>query len=93
MRVSKEIAEKAEEYEKAKKREEELYEELNDWAIKNRYEDFRVEGFGVAQEPEGEEQPDGEYCGLTIYGEDSGDGVIYYPIEDSTQYMWVAYCF
>lgn len=52
-----------------------------------------MEGFGVAQEPEGEEQPDGEYCGLTIYGEDSGDGVIYYPIEDSTQYMWVAYSF
>lgn len=52
-----------------------------------------MEGFGVAQEPEGEEQPDGEHCGLTIYGEDSGDGVIYYPIEDSTQYMWVAYSF
>lgn len=80
MRVPKEIAEKAEEYEKVKKREEELYEELNDWANENGYEDFRVEGFGVAQEPEGEEQPD-------------GDGVIYYPIEDSTQYMWVAYSF
>ena len=40
-----------------------------------------------------EEQPNGEYCGLTIYGEDSGDGVIYYPIEDSTQYMRVAYSF
>lgn len=34
MRAPKEIAEKAEEYEKAKKREEELYEELNDWQMK-----------------------------------------------------------
>ena len=52
------------------------------------------EGFGISQEPSGEEQSDGEYCDQWIRGEDySGDGTYYYPIEGSTQYFWVSYSF
>ena len=93
MRVPKEIAEKAYEYERLKKQEEQIYEELLEWANQNGFEDFYVDGFGVAQEPEGEEQTDGEYCDQTMRGEDSGDGIYYYPIEGSTQYMCVGYSF
>lgn len=93
MRVSKEIAEKADEYERLKKQEEQIYEELIAWVNENGFEDFCVEGFGVAQEPAGEEQTDGEYCDQTMHGEDTGDGIYYYPIEGSTQYMWVGYSF
>lgn len=93
MRVPKEIAEKADEYERLKKQEEQICEELINWANQNGFEDLYVDGFGVAQEPEGEEQTDGEYCDQTMRGEDSGDGIYYYPIEGSTQYMWVGYSF
>lgn len=54
---------------------------------------FWVNGFGVSQEPEGEEQSDGEYCDQWMLGEDYGDGTYYYPIEESTQYFWIAYSF
>jgi len=74
MRVSKEIAEKVDEYERLKKQEEQIYEELIAWANENGFEDFCVEGFGVAKEPVGEEQTDGEYCDQTMYGEDTGYG-------------------
>lgn len=39
------------------------------------------------------ETGDGEYCDQWMRGEDSGDGIYYYPIEGSTQYFWVAYSF
>lgn len=87
MRVPKEIAEKADEYERLKKREEQLCEELTDWACKNGFEDLLLDGFGVSQEPEGEEQVDSEYCDQTT----SGDGTYYFPIEDSTEYIWIKY--
>ena len=58
MRVPKEIAEKADEYERLKRREEQLCEELTAWACENGFEDLYVDGFGVSQEPEGEEQVD-----------------------------------
>lgn len=87
MRVPKEIAEKADEYERLKRREEQLCEELTAWACENGFEDLYVDGFGVSQEPEGEEQVDGEYCDQAT----SGDGTYYFPIEDSTEYMWIKY--
>ena len=52
-----------------------------------------VNGFGVTRQPEGDEQGDGEFCNQFMSGEDSGSGVYYYPIEDSTEYVYVAYCF
>lgn len=91
--VPKEIAAKAEEYEKLKNRIDMLYEELEKWANENGFEDFWVEGFGVSQEPCGDEQSNGEYCDQWMNGEDSGSGTYYYPIEGSTQYLWIKYSF
>ncbi len=93
MKVPKEIAEKAERYEKLKAEVDKLYEELEEFANEHRFADFYVETFGVSQEPEGEEQTDGEYCNQWMRGEDSGDGTYYYPIEGSTQYFWISYSF
>ena len=93
MNVPKEIAIKAERYEELKKEMDKLHEELESWASENGFEDMMVYGFGVSQEPDGEEQTDGEYCDQTMNGEDSGYGSYYYPIEGSTQYMRVEYAF
>ena len=91
MKAPKEIASKAERYEELKK--DTLYEELEEFANANGFEDFWINGFGVSQEPNGEEQFNGEYCDQWMRGEDSGDGIYYYPIEGSTQYFWIAYAF
>lgn len=93
MKVPKEIASKAERYEKLKKEIDTLYEELEEYANENGFEDLEVEGFGVSQEPDGEEQSNGEYCDQWTRGEDYGDGIYYYPIEGSTKYFWVGYSF
>lgn len=93
MRVPKELAEKAERYEKLKAEADKLYEELEEFANENGFEDFWVNGFGISQEQSGEEQLDGEYCDQWMDGEGSGNGVYYYPIEGNTQYMWVEYSF
>lgn len=93
MKVSKEIAKKAERYETMKKEVDKLYEELESWASENGFENFFVDGFGLSQEPEGDEQTDGEYCDQYMNGEDSGSGIYYYPVEESTMYMWVGYSF
>ncbi len=91
MKVSKEIASKAEKYEKLKKETDKLYEELEEFANDHGFEDFWITDFGVSQEPDGEEQSNGEYCDECMRGEDSGDGTYYYPIEGSTQYLWIGY--
>ncbi len=93
MKVSKEIAKKAAEYEEAKKKADKLYEELEAWSNENGFEDFYINDFGIVEEPEGEEQKEGEYCKQFMRFEDSGSGTYYYPIENSTQYMWVGYSF
>lgn len=93
MKASKEIAEKAERYEQLKAEIDKLYEELEEFVNENGLEDVWVTGFGVSQEPEGEERLNGEFCDQCIRGEDSGDGTYYYPIEGSTQYLWVGYSF
>lgn len=93
MKVSKEIANKAERYETLSKEIDELYEKLKEFANEHGFEDFWIEGFGISKEPSGEEQLDGEYCDQWMRGEDSGDGTYYYPIEGSTQYFWVSYSF
>lgn len=92
-RSGKELHHKAERYKELKKEIDKLYEELEEFANENGFEDFWIDGFGVSQEPNGEEQTDGEYCDQWMRGEDSGDGIYYYPIEGSTQYFWVAYSF
>lgn len=93
MKVPKEIASKAERYEELKKEIDKLYEELEEFANENGFENFSVEDFGISQDPVGEEQPNGEYCDEEMQEVDSGIGMHYFPIEGSTQYFWVAYSF
>lgn len=95
MTVPKEIAIKANRYEMLKKEVGELYEQLESWASENGFEDMWINDFGIAQEPVGDEQGDGEYCDQTITGEDSGYGDYYYPVEGSSQaqYMRIGYSF
>lgn len=93
MTVSKEIAEKAARYEKLMNEANELFEELDEWAIENGFDGFRVNSFGISNEASGEEQLDGEWCDQTIKWEDSGDGTYYYPVEGSEMYMYVEYSF
>lgn len=93
MKIPKEIASKVERYEKLKNEEDKLWEELEEFANENGFEDFLISGFGVCQEPHGEEQSNGEYCDQCMCGEDSGYGTYYYPIEESTQYLWIGYVF
>ena len=93
MTVPIELAKKAARYKKLMNEANTLFEELEEWANENGYEDFYVDGFGTAQLAEGEEQLDGEYCDQTMRGEDCGDGTYYYPIDGSTMYMWVKYSF
>ena len=45
MKVSKEIAKKAAEYEEAKKKADKLYEELEAWSNENGFEDFYINDF------------------------------------------------
>ena len=47
MKVSKEIAKKAAEYEEAKKKADKLYEELEAWSNENGFEDFYINDFGI----------------------------------------------
>lgn len=93
MTVPKEIAIKANRYEMLKKEVDELYEELESWASENGFDGMWVNDFGIAQEPVGEEQEDGEYCNQTMAGEDTGYGDCYYPIEGKSQYMRIGYSF
>lgn len=91
MKVSKEIAKKAAEYEEAKKKADKLYEELEAWSNENGFEDFYINDFGIVEEPEGEEQKEGEYCDQWRHGEDWYTGTYYYPIEGSDKYVAYTY--
>lgn len=93
IKVPKEIAVKAEEYEKLKNRADALFEELEEWVNENGFEDLYVNGFGVSKEPEGEKQSGNEYCNQYLLGEDYGYGTCYYPIKNSSKYMLVKYSF
>ena len=93
MKVPKEISSKAEKYEELKKEIDKLYEELEEFANENGFENFSVEDFGISQDHVGEEQPNGEYYDEEMQELDSGIGMHYFPIEGSKRYFWVAYSF
>lgn len=93
MTVSKQTVEKV-------KRLIELYEETDKietelrMQFRDHFDGCCIEGFGIADEPQGDHQQDGEYCNQwTGYTEDSGDGVYYYPIENEQKYLAVSYSF
>lgn len=93
MTVSKETIEKAKRLvslkDEAEKIEAELRVELGPY-----FDGCFIEGFFVADEPEGSHQQDGEYCNqYTGYTEDTGDGTYYYPSENPKEYLAVMYSF
>ena len=96
MTVSKETMLKAKHYEKACAEVARLFDELVEEFRKTFAEDgCCITGFGVADEPCGDAQGDGEYCSQGCYGEcsDSGYGHYYFPVENSRKYIYVTYEF
>lgn len=92
MNIAKEIAQKADDYETAEKMANILFEELSRWFFANTDMcDYCLNGFGITDEPDGIAQGNGEYCNQHDYGEDSFRGTYYWPIEGSSQYVWVSY--
>lgn len=92
MTITQEIAEKANEYAKAEKLANILFEELSQWFSANTHmDDCSPDGFGITDEPNGTAQGNGEYCDQYNYGEDSFHGTYYWPIEGSSRYVWVSY--
>lgn len=89
MKVTKELAVKAKQYEKLNKELKELSKELRLFAENNTYsfEDLEIEGFGVAEEPKGEEIDEGIYCEQI----GTNRGRYYYIVEESSMYLWVEY--
>lgn len=93
MKVSLEILEKVEKLvtieEEADKIRAELYKELSPY-----FDGCYIDGYSIADEPEGCEQDGGEWCNQYLgYISDSGDGIYYYPVENSEKYLAVAYSF
>lgn len=87
MKVSKEIANKVERYQKLQSEADLLYQEL-----KRFFEDEHgLEGFCepfIAEKPQGMRQTaDGEFCDQTTLGEDWYRGEYYYPIKNSDKYV------
>lgn len=92
MNIAKEIAEKIDEYVKTEKQINILFGELSQWFFANTdMNDYYLDGFGITDEPDGIAQGNGEYCNQHDYGEDSFHGTYYWPIENSSKYVWVSY--
>lgn len=91
MKVSKEIADKVEKYQKLKSETDELYEELREFFEK----EHGIEGFYdpfITDKLKGIRQTaDGEFCDQTTLGEDWYSGEYYYPIENSDEYVGCHY--
>lgn len=91
MKVSKEISDKVEQYQKLQSQADELYKEL-----KHYFEDEQgLEGFCgsfITDKPQGVRQSaDGEFCDQTTLGEDWYRGEYYYPVENSDKYVGCHY--
>lgn len=90
MKVSKEIAEKVEQYEALQNEANKLYKEIAEYFT----EECGAEGFGepfITDVPEGEEQVDGEYCDQVTMGEDWYHGTYYHQIEGTDKYVGYSY--
>lgn len=94
MRVPKDIADKMERYTQVRDEADKLYEELESWFSENADIDgIYITDFGVAKEPLGCHQGDGEYCDQYMHGEDTGSGVYYHEIEGDSRYAYYGYSF
>lgn len=96
MPVTKEIARKCQEYDKAQMAADRLFEELYDFftSYDDENENVTLTGFGTcpSDQVKGDEQQfDGEYCDQTQRGEDSYEGTYYIPVEGSNEFVYFKY--
>lgn len=90
MKVSKEIAEKVERYQKLQSKADKLYEEIEEYFTER----MGAEGFMtpfILDTPTGEQQDDDEYCDQVTVGEDWYRGTYYHQIEGSEKYVGYTY--
>lgn len=94
MKVPKEIAEKAREYEEAMKVANQAYGEVTSWLKENTgIEGVYISDLFITDAPSGDNQGEGEYCDQWEVGYcgDSFEGTYYHPIEGSDNYMAYRY--
>ncbi len=95
MKAPKNIAEIAEKYETLKKEADRIEKEIE--ACRKAFIEWKgdpgvyVGHLFIADEPNGDEQNDGEYCDQWRHGEDWYTGTYYYPIEGSNKYVAYTY--
>ena len=86
MKVSKEIADKVRQFQKAKQEAEKLYEEIKEY-FKNEHD---AEGFCepfITDKPKGQLLFEDEYCDQHCVYEDWYEGTYYHQIEGSKEYV------
>lgn len=92
MRIPKELADKFKQYRILKDQTDKLFEELESWLNDNAgMADCGMYDFGASQKPSGTLQTDGEYCEEHRIGEDSCDGIYYWPVDSCDWYAWSKY--
>lgn len=93
MRILSEIAEKVAEYEVAHQRAERLFNEVIKWLNDAGADGVSITSIFLAEEPNGEDQGDGEYCDQYSVGDsgDSFEGNYYHQIEESDKYIGYGY--
>lgn len=91
MKAPKEIVECVEKYERLRKKFERIEKEMEE--CRRTFVEWEgdtgvyVGHLFIADEPNGDEQRDGEYCDQYQLGEDWYKGIYYYPIEGSDKYV------
>ena len=95
MKAPKNIAEIVEKYEALKKECDRIEKEMG--ACRKAFTEWvgdtgvYVDDLFIADEPQGDEQDDGEYCDQWCHGEDWYTGTYYYQIEGSDKYVAYTY--
>ena len=93
MTVSKETAKKVRRLLKIQEEGKRIREELLA-EFRGEFDGCFIQDFDIERFPSGEYQGEGEYCDQTTdYPGDVGDGVYYYPIEGSRNYLAISYNF
>ena len=102
--IPKDLLQKVKEYEQIRKKENQLFGELqNDFVkllindsivVQNglNFEDVYIDSFAIVKEPMGEYRHDGTYLFSIMCGEDSGWGSFYIPLDDKN-YLEINYSF
>lgn len=93
MRVPKEIADMALEYQDAKKKADELWEAVSEWLYENTEADgVYIDNIFISDEPTGSLQNGDEYCDQHCgYLEDDFYGNYYHPVEGEKYYLGYSY--